>query len=86
MPAWGQLLTFTNDSFGGVKMGHSPIGLILQPSFRDRVIFPQISRQLLPELKSGLSQNMERLNLYCVDFHAKLTPLFHPKLTPLIAV
>ena len=62
--ASGQVLTFTNDSFGGVKMGHPPIGLILQSSFRDRVIFPQISRQLLPELKSLLSQNMERLNLY----------------------
>ena len=64
MSARSQVLTLTNDSFGDVKIRHPPIGWILKSSFCDRLIFPQISRQLLPDLKCWVSQNLERLNLY----------------------
>ena len=49
--ALGQLLTLTNDSFADEKMRHPPIGQLLQSSFCDKLIFPQNSRQLLPDLK-----------------------------------
>ena len=49
--ARGQVLTLTNDSFGDVKMRPPRICWKLQSSFCDRLVFPQISRQLLPDLK-----------------------------------
>ena len=42
--------------------------------------------EALAHLKSSSSLPVAPFKEESVDFHAKLTPLFHPKLTPLIAV